>query len=608
MALEATGSYFIERKFDGSSPSAGLRSNLTQLSLQLPHAAIHAIDALAGFTLNPLISSHFAAHATPGEPFRQWMLATPDASSGMTMRTLSLNVGGHAKNDTSPASAWDRAHGIASADSYERYVEPAFVQLPNAQTTATVPARTAAIAAPEGTTSKFVPFTNGPSRDYPPSIPTEPMWHRKACGLPADPTKGRGVRVAHLDTGYSKNHISKPRNIDDTLAYDFWSNKPGADDVANIPIGGLANPSHGTATLGLLAGSMLNLSWADKTSTGDLGIAPEATILPIRIGPGVAHFGGHSMAQALNYARAPNGDATMSCDVVTLSHGGVPVSAWATAVNDLYEAGVVVVAAAGDSFELIGSIPVLTHYTVYPSAFNRVITAVGTTFDNGPYTSDKPTVMQGSWGPPVTMRKAVAAPTPNVPWMRHLTENGWDMDGGGTSASTPQIAAACALWLELYRDRLPKDWRRVEACRLALFESAWHDKSKSEWLGNGRLNIEAMLDKDLADRVISSVMAQDAEAKFKEPVDSVSSPVWRILLGKGAPNSEKSRMYEVELTQLLHSSSNKDLASHMEFEREYNSGGMGDEVKDIAQRRSMFLEAFSREPMSEALRSAIYKA
>jgi len=79
-----------------------------------------------------------------------------------------------------------------------------------------------------------------------------------------------------------------------------------------------------------------------------------------------------------NWALAPSSGGP--CDVVSLSHGGLPSNAWARAVNDLYDAGIVVVAASGDSFNL-KVVDLATHFTVYPSAFHRV------------------GEMQGCWGP-----------------------------------------------------------------------------------------------------------------------------------------------------------------------------------------------------------------
>ena len=50
------------------------------------------------------------------------------------------------------------------------------------------------------------------------------------------------------------------------------------------------------------------------------------------------------MAQGLDYARS------IGADVVSMSMGGLPSGAWADAVNAAYEAGIVVVCAAGNNF------------------------------------------------------------------------------------------------------------------------------------------------------------------------------------------------------------------------------------------------------------------
>lgn len=178
------------------------------------------------------------------------------------------------------------------------------------------------------------------------------------------------------------------------------------------------------------------------------------------------------------------------------------------------------------------------------------------------------------------------------------------MDGGGTSASTPQVAAACALWLQMYGKRVPKDWRRVEACRLALFRSAKHKPALFDWLGNGALDIPSLLDEDLANAVIAEVMAPDAEARIKAPIDEVRSPVARILLGWGAPNSDKARMYETELTQLLNDSSNPALVDHLAFERD--QAVRDSSSNHLAQLKASFLAEFVKEPMSQALRKELY--
>jgi hypothetical protein len=265
------------------------------------------------------------------------------------------------------------------------------------------------------------------------------------------------------------------------------------------------------------------------------------------------------MAKGLYHALAPKGDYTNRCDVVSISHGGLPTPCWAEAVNMLYEDGITVVAASGDSI-FAEVIDIATHYTVYPSAFNRVLTAVGATYSKRPYITKKLGVIQGCWGPDIVMEKAVAAFTPNVAWMVFDSKpSGFKMSGGGTSSSTPQIAAACALWLQLYRDKLPVSWQRVEACRLALFDSAdnkHRDKSKLGW---GTLDVKNMLDRGLATKLIESANAGKLQPSAEDSVSDSFSTLLNLILGIGPPNSEQERMYETEVVQVVLASRNSGL-------------------------------------------------
>src|SRR5258707_15017839 len=92
-----------------------------------------------------------------------------------------------------------------------------------------------------------------------------------------------------------------------------------------------------------------------------------------------------------------------------------------------------------------------------------------------PYADLEIRLMAGNYGPDSKMSTAVAAPTPNVPWARFGCSNMVDFDGQGTSAATPQVAAAAAIWLQENRaavDAYQQGWMRVEAIRNALFDSA----------------------------------------------------------------------------------------------------------------------------------------
>src|SRR5205823_7774456 len=125
------------------------------------------------------------------------------------------------------------------------------------------------------------------------------------------------------------------------------------------------------------------------------------------------------------------------------SMGGIASAACADAVNALYDRGVFVVTAAGNNS---GNLP--SRFTVYPARFNRVVAACGVMADGRPYADLPIRKMAGCYGPPTKDATSIAAYTPNVPWAKFDCRDTVDMDGGGTSAATPQVAAAAALWMQ----------------------------------------------------------------------------------------------------------------------------------------------------------------
>jgi hypothetical protein len=480
---------------------------------------------------------------------------------------------------------WDTAHSVASANSYRHYIEPDIFHDRVARANDEIP----------GFDTHWPPFKQ---------VGVSPAWHLESnfTGFSdaRNTASGRGIRIAHLDTGYIPKHMGLPRNLRAEWGYDFWDEKPGAVDPCHR--GPFLNPGHGTATLALLAGGKIDVEFEKQRFSGDIGGAPEAEVVPIRVSPSVIHVCTSAMARGLLYAlgpacpqlgsEEPGFDPNNCCDVVSISHGGLPSEAWAYAVNELYDRGIVVVAAAGDSYwALVTDVP--THFTVYPSAFNRVLTSVGATYGKAPYSIDDLGVMQGCWGPDEVMEKAIASFTPNVIWMDYKSPNGFAMNGAGTSASTPQAAAACALWLELYRGRVPKDWTRVESCRLGLFDgadNAQHDKRHFGW---GILNVPLALQECRASRAIAS-------ATTPAPADRVSFAFWRLLLGIGPPNSAEDRMYETEVSQVVLQTNNVELRKAA---NDVNYSGQTLSVTELATCRALLL----RETISSALRRRIVR-
>ncbi|WP_269529122.1 S8 family serine peptidase [Anaeromyxobacter dehalogenans] len=307
----------------------------------------------------------------------------------------------------------------------------------------------------------------------------------------------------------------------------------------------MRQPGHGTGTISILAGRRI-----PQLANDWLGGAPAAEVIPVRIANSVVLFRTSALARALDYALRPYtgddaahpGTVHRPVDVVTLSMGGVASRAWAEAVNAAYEAGVCIVAAAGNNFAL-GPFGVPTRFIVHPARFGRVIAACGIMANWRPYFGLPTGKMQGCWGPPGKMATALAAFTPNMPWAEMGAPQVVDMNGAGTSSATPQIAAAAALWIAAHRpalQALAEPWRRVEAVRHALFTSAERpsDPEVAEKVGRGVLQARAAL-----------AVAPVADLPMT-PRDTASLSLLRVLTGLGAAPDARLEMLALEATQL----------------------------------------------------------
>jgi hypothetical protein len=169
-------------------------------------------------------------------------------------------------------------------------------------------------------------------------------------------------------------------------------------------------------------------------------------------------------------------------------------------------------------------------------AYGRVIAACGVMADGRPYTHLQRGEMEGNFGLPKVMAHALAAYTPNIPWAVFGCPALARQNGSGTSSATPQVAAAAALWFERYKNELPRNWRRVEAVRKALFATA--QKGDLDELGNGVLRAAAALD------VRPDLTLQQTRS------DSDAFAFLRVITGLGiAEVPPRERMINLELAQ-----------------------------------------------------------
>ncbi len=398
------------------------------------------------------------------------------------------------------------------------------------------------------------------------------------------------IRIAHLDTGYDPKHTALK---DTKLVHELERNFIDADrpDNAEDPgnSGFMKNPGHGTGTLGILAGGAFTFNQSGYSFDGVLGGAPNAQIVPIRVGNSVVQLTTSSVAKGIEYAVQLCSKEATRIHVISMSMGGVASAAWADAVNKAYEAGILFVAAAGNNYSA-GVFGFPTHQIVYPARFRRVLAACGVMADRTPYYGLKAGTMQGNWGPDGAMATALSAFTPNTSWAQWGCPNIVLMSGAGTSSATPQIAAAAALYLQHHgkdlfdETKYPEPWMRVEAVRQALFRSADNsaDGGSHEKLGNGILRANQAL----------SVAPIAANSLRKMGLDSASFPFLNVLSPAAMAPSPADAMLRLEATQLVQKWESRDEANPLEVVKDPDR-----RVDDVSQKEIVaFLDAVSEHP------------
>ena len=191
---------------------------------------------------------------------------------------------------------------------------------------------------------KCVEETVPPERSCYPSTP-KPWGIGKVNGG----SDGAGVKVAVLDTGVYKDHLDLKGNVIDCKDATKVGIRDGCAD----------NNGHGTH----VAGTVLANGGAD--SLGIYGVAPKASLMAIKVCGNVWCWG-DDIAAGIRYA------AGKGANIISMSLGGdSPDSQIKSAVDYAVDAGVLVVAAAGNDGDTdgYGSVD-------YPGAYPNVV-AVG---------------------------------------------------------------------------------------------------------------------------------------------------------------------------------------------------------------------------------------
>jgi len=394
---------------------------------------------------------------------------------------------------------------------------------------------------------------------HPGGLVIDPMWYlddkhsQLAAARDRFDRPGEGITIGHIDNGLDGHHSAAPFRLErgdssaNAVGLLEYAQKLSRHEAASRPLPPeQTGATHGLGTAGILAGSWISIDDQTvhgrhiKTYDGWLGGAPFARVVPIRVAPWVFSIGTAELAYGIDYA-----SRVKHADLITMSHGGAPTQAWVDAVNAAYERGTAMFAAEGDFFSAMPDpLPpngiIVPASPIYPAAFRRVLGVTGVTADYHSYglntlprllknpTALVPWMSRGSYGADgtstVVFRPSkkpdesqtwrqgqlrpypIAAYSPNIPWLsiRQTSQgpfaDGVDLDGSGTSAATPQVAAAAALWLEKHRHEFSAQewhhWEKAEAVYYALLKSA--DRrgrlAPDKYLGAGLLRARDALD------------------------------------------------------------------------------------------------------------------
>ncbi|MER7950112.1 type VII secretion-associated serine protease mycosin [Streptomyces sp. NPDC096079] len=233
-------------------------------------------------------------------------------------------------------------------------------------------------------------------------------------------TKGKGVRVAVIDTGVDDVNPQLRDAVDAKAGKDYLKpdkNNPSIGDERRGKTDGTVDEvGHGTKVAGIIAARA-------RYGTGFVGLAPEATIIPIRQNDEKNSGKSDTMAQAIDYA------VSKGAQVINISQDTTqpmaPDSPMAVSVAKAIAKDVVVVASAGND-GMDG-----TFKETYPAAFPGVLAVASSDRNNERAAFSQPGDFVGVAAPGVDI-------VSTVPGGGQCVDN-------GTSFSAPYVAGVAAL-------------------------------------------------------------------------------------------------------------------------------------------------------------------
>ncbi len=235
-------------------------------------------------------------------------------------------------------------------------------------------------------------------------------------------SRGRGITVAVLDSGVNSHHPQLTGRV--LPGTDLVRGHGSADDDCS---------GHGSIVGGIIAAH-------DVTGTGFAGMAPDATLLPVRIATNLSRFdnGSPRIARAIRYA------VDHHAGIVNMSLTTEDTPELRSAVHYAHAHDVVLVAAAGNE-------AASTDGPIYPAAYPEVIAVSGVDPQGAHVSSSN----SGEWVDLAAPGEKIVGPA--------ATTSGYSQ-GDGTSFAAPFVSGVAAL-IRAYRPKLSADQvrQRLEA-------------------------------------------------------------------------------------------------------------------------------------------------
>ncbi|MEU2431134.1 type VII secretion-associated serine protease mycosin [Streptomyces sp. NPDC007861] len=230
-------------------------------------------------------------------------------------------------------------------------------------------------------------------------------------------TKGKGVRVAVIDTGVDDVNPQLKPAVDASAGKDFLKPEKDAPDSDRGKTDGTVDEvGHGTKVAGIIAAR-------PRKGTGFVGLAPEATIIPIRQNDEKNSGKADTMAHAIDHAIA-KGAGVINISQDTTQPLGAD-SDLAQAVARAVAKDIVVVASAGND-GMDGELK-----NTYPAAFPGVLAVASSDRNN-----ERAAFSQAG--------EFVGVAAPGVDVVSTVPGGGQCVDNG-TSFSAPYVAGLAAL-------------------------------------------------------------------------------------------------------------------------------------------------------------------